>query len=262
MLVTRRVQYGRKSTHVGPSTQFFFSSLGLLLDLLIIGNKLNIKVLMYQYIYYLLNNEILLKLSGINIDNECKDIYGEFCTLEIQKHIEDNIKYIHEYQSIYKNNKIRLIVGTKNKNVEINIDNIFKSINLILEISKASNKNILIKYWDTDLKKYFNKKCESIGSSQVNTAVTKFYDNFSINIWRREELIKVILHELMHFLGLDFHEYPDEINQFIYKTLNVSKEHELRIYEAYVETWATILHLIYLIKYSDILKKKKFQRNI
>ena len=52
----------------------------------------------------------------------------------------------------------------------------------------------------------------------------------------------------MHFLELDFHNYPTEINNYIYSIINISPNHEIRIYESYVECWATILHLIYLVK--------------
>lgn len=213
----------------------------------------NNKILL-ENLYNILDSGIVNLNDVAHIDSDCKDIYGTFCTIEVQKYIETNISYIHEFKTFYKSNQITFIIGTKNENIEIDVSNIFKAVFLILEYSCSNNKNILIKFWDTDLKKYFNDKCETIGSSQVNTAVTKFYDNFSINIWRREELLKVILHELMHHLNLDFYSYPSFINQYLYRNLNISPEHDIKIYEAYVETWATILHLIYFTKFSNINK--------
>ena len=205
-------------------------------------------------IFYDLNDQ---HLNFLQIEPECKDLYGSFCTIDVQKYIENNICYLHEFQYKYKNNQVKFIIGTHTKFIKINLDKIFESINLILELSNASNKNILIKFWDIDLKKKFNNACQKIGSSQVNSAVTKFFDNFSINLWRREELLKVILHELMHFLELDFHNYPIEMNQFIYNIINISPNHEIRLYESYVECWATILHLIYIIK-NIITKNQDF----
>ena len=69
-----------------------------------------------------------------------------------------------------------------------------------------------------------------------------------IILFREEEVFKVLLHELFHVLGLDF-SHDSIATQ---KTANFIREHfqinlpEIRLFETYCETWATVIHCLIL----------------
>jgi hypothetical protein len=89
---------------------------------------------------------------------------------------------------------------------------------------------------------------QEIGSHHANTAFTYSCkaDN-EIVIFREEEWYKVLIHETFHAFGMDFSSMSTSNDQFrihqLFKGMGAASSN-LRIYEAYTETWATFLHLI------------------
>ena len=66
-----------------------------------------------------------------------------------------------------------------------------------------------------------------------------------IYIFRKEEWFKVFIHETFHSLGLDFARMPEEVaNEALFSIFPVQCDY--RFYEAYTETWATILHALFM----------------
>ena len=57
-------------------------------------------------------------------------------------------------------------------------------------------------------------------------------------MWRKEELKKVIIHELLHSLQIDKNIKPLSLNMNIQKSLNIN--------ETFIEIIAEILYYIYL----------------
>ena len=100
----------------------------------------------------------------------------------------------------------------------------------------------------TDHKKKIPKKSgEPLSEIHANTGFTMACPTVSNNIYiyRREEWFKVFIHETFHSLGLDFARMPEEIaNREIFKMFSISCD--LRFYEAYTETWAEIIHAIFV----------------
>jgi hypothetical protein len=82
-----------------------------------------------------------------------------------------------------------------------------------------------------------------------------------IYIYRREEWFKVFIHETIHSLGMDFANMPESKSIQYMQTIFPVK-YDLRFYEAYTETWATILYLLFVIyeKHSSKLLKYKIQQ--
>jgi len=113
----------------------------------------------------------------------------------------------------------------------------------------------------TDLKKTFPKTkndnflINDLVESNVNTGFT-FGCSFKndIYIFRKEEWSKVFIHETIHALGLDFASH-DELNKIANKRMleffginGNQRTRDLRLYEAYTETWATILNILFQVK--------------
>ena len=70
-----------------------------------------------------------------------------------------------------------------------------------------------------------------------------------IIIYRKEELLKSIFHELIHFHKLDCLEIPKDINiqivSYLKKTHNIADNNTYLLYECVTETLANILNNIY-----------------
>lgn len=87
-----------------------------------------------------------------------------------------------------------------------------------------------------------------VDQEHVNTAFTMACPvglANSIYIFRKEEWFKVFIHETFHSLGLDFAKMPEEeTNRALLSIFNIKCDY--RFYEAYTETWATIIHSIFI----------------
>ena len=89
-----------------------------------------------------------------------------------------------------------------------------------------------------------------LGQDNVNTGFTYACqrDN-EIHVYRKEEWFKVVMHESFHALGLDFaHDSHNEqiaqtAIQAMFPTISIP---DVRLAETYAETWAVMLHTIYL----------------
>lgn len=123
--------------------------------------------------------------------------------------------------------------------------------------NQALSSELSIYLYLIELKKVFPPFGKNILETNVNTGFT-FSGNLKKNqifVYRKEEWKKVLIHELIHALGFDFssNQYiSSKMNEFIisfyYSNLTHSFQKNLRIYEAYTETWATILNAIFSLK--------------
>ena len=87
-----------------------------------------------------------------------------------------------------------------------------------------------------------------VDEQHANTAFTMACPVETVNgiyIFRKEEWFKVFIHETFHSLGLDFARMPEEVaNGALFSIFPVRCDY--RFYEAYTETWATILHALFM----------------
>ena len=86
---------------------------------------------------------------------------------------------------------------------------------------------------------------------QINTGATYRGTCDTVNVWRKEEVCKTLVHEMMHGFEWDFDHPKEQIDQWVHKYFNVDRSTEIRFYEAYVETWATVLNVYMSILYSN-----------
>lgn len=116
--------------------------------------------------------------------------------------------------------------------------------NVICDDCLDKPKKISILFCDTGFKKMLPDRKEMIGPNEVNSGSTTFIgDERMIHIWRREERIKVYIHELLHAMGVETETIRDvfKVEPFM-KHFNVDIP-LLLLGEAYVETYATYLNL-------------------
>merc|ERR1712224_433802 len=96
---------------------------------------------------------------------------------------------------------------------------------------------------------------DNIGPDSINTGST--YPGISITLWRKEELCKVLIHELIHYLHLDIYSSQDNL-KFIYNDINLDGS-ITNPNEAYTEYVAIVLYIYWIYKTTECkLTLKKF----
>ena len=132
--------------------------------------------------------------------------------------------------------------------------------------SFAQNKyarELTINITFTNHKKKKPNKMEIFESKHVNTAYTfACREKTHINIFRKEEWFKVLIHETFHSMGLDFVCMNNSAIESKIGDLFPVKKYDIRVYETYCEMWAEIINVLFIAffgtkrkDYSLIVKK-------
>jgi hypothetical protein len=193
-------------------------------------------------------HSILYKNSFISLDN-------------IQHAESSNILYKH-----YKNSKIDLSLyiplddGEVNKYDEPDVKIISKIFSFMSELFGKKNEKLKLVVFYGNQKKLLNSDSSQkiLCSDNVNSGLSMKHE--LVMIWRKEEFYKVLIHELVHFFGIDFY-ILDSIYKLIEKSFNEKyKVHGSdKINESYTEALAIFIHSIIYAKESgknidDIMK--------
>lgn len=211
-------------------------------------------------------NKFLINSNNLNelyhrFENTHKKLSSDFLN-----NIE-RIDNIYNSSHPYKNNIIfsnKTVINTNNNNQKININIYYNkekvddfinyilfAIHFMLKYSNF-NEDFQIDYLLTDYKKEVNSKerGQIFTQNEINSGLTYLNKN-KVIIWRKEEIFKVTIHELIHLFKLGTKKnYIDLINHYK-KIYNVSSRYIL-IDEAYTEFLAILINN-YLI--SKFLKK-------
>ena len=147
------------------------------------------------------------------------------------------------------------IYHTEKEELKEFIINIINYIQFIISLVKSKKERIIINYYLINKKKSIksripNKDEVNSGSCQCNEIES------IINIWRKEEILKVTLHELIHALYFDkYKDTNDLINHYRIR-YNVSSL-IMNTNEAYTELWANLMNC-YLISKNETNQEELF----
>ena len=122
--------------------------------------------------------------------------------------------------------------------------------------SKKCSKKLIVFLYNTSLTKKLPKSnIEILDQIHVNTAFTFscIEKSNEIVIFRKEEWLKVLIHESFHNFGLDFSDMDTfECNKRILSIFKVDSQ--VNLFEAYTEFWAEIMNVCFTSFY--LLEKK------
>jgi hypothetical protein len=233
------------------------------------NNVLNItknKYFMKLYLDIKNNIEVILEKDiDIILLNNSPDNYFEdnkFTSDNIKNYILKKLKY--GYQYTYMNNNIIYFSSKRfNKKIPNIIIHMFQIIVLLKKIFNKSKYKQTIYYFETREKKKFPKKNIVLGPNEVNSGLT-FLDldtklkNGDIILYRKEELLKVLIHELLHSNLIDskiiFSKNLNKFNNLF------CVNYKILLNEAFTESIATIINIFYIhvinnmnIKYLNIM---------
>ena len=188
---------------------------------------------------------------------------------DVSEYIYNNSSYLFHFSTRVKNRLVKVNFVTTHRDPASHIDTYtqyFERMMVWFHIafkysSDTCGSNISIYIYDTPLQKILpTNRNEIVGISHANTAYTyacpvehKHSNRImtrgvvssiesEIILFRKEEWFKVFIHETFHMLGLDFagmHNIDTARNVIREK---FPLESDMEIFEAYTETWATIIN--------------------
>ena len=212
--------------------------------------------------FILTNKEFIKSLKNISIKDldrvpQIKD--STFISSEIKK---DANKLKYGYLIEFEHNKLYYYCNQKvkvNNSELLNICRVIKSLKILF---KRENEKQIVHFYMTNKEKKFPKKKNSLlGPNESNSGVTfsNFVESGEITIYRREECLKVLIHELIHANFID--KELIFINKHLEKQFNsyFCTDYTILLNEAFTEAMATILNLFY-IHITLKLKKKELDK--
>ena len=182
----------------------------------------------------------LLNNNDMNeINNSLKSKFINHSKDEILKNIKqklifniDSIKITIYYNNYIKVNEIDYMI--------YNILTIYFGLQNLYNNNTNNNKKLDLTIFYCDIKKMYTSE-SFISYKNMNSGLA--YSN-NIILFRKEELLKVFIHELMHFLGIDNNYHIENNNK---KLTNIFKfESENNFNEAYTEFAALFIHTFYV----------------
>jgi len=168
---------------------------------------------------------------------------------QVRKHIDENIvsQLTYTFSLFERNIKIHFI---EEKNIESNIAVYNKYMDMIFmwlyilnkHASKTCSNRLVVYLYFTSLEKKIPSNISILDEINVNSAFTSTCPKDSeIVIFRKEEWLKVFIHETFHNFGLDFSDMNDEICKA--KILEIFPvDSDVNLYESYAEVWAEIMN--------------------
>lgn len=197
-------------------------------------------------------------------------INGEYIFQEVKNYVQNKnnieiIKYYIKYNTYNFNIDFINYLDNNNRLSDENIKNYIEIILIIFDLLLNLTKNRLkcgtiqfnIYIFLTPFKKQLNKNIYNdnnydtiINTKNVNTGYC-YGCNKECNIilYRQEDFLKTLIHELLHTLGIDKFIYEnlniDTENKLIKQIFNVEDNNNLGygINESYVEFWANFLNI-------------------
>lgn len=184
-------------------------------------------------------------LKDVFIKNEYlyELLYGNpFISLDVQFLIEQNTLCYEHFESENLNLHLFTIVDS----YIINLNLISRMVNFMKLISNYKKKINLIIFVGNQKKflTYENYICEDNTNSGCNIK------DVEIVIWRMEEIYKVLLHELIHYTGIDFSNKSDEMKKIFDDNFNILGFDN--VFESYTETLAVILNSVVISELLNI----------
>lgn len=174
-----------------------------------------------------------------------------FASEKVKKeiHTQDN-KY--SFTLRFKSNLVTINIYSKDHIENTNFIHELKNyIQFILSI-RPTKVDIEINYFLTDQKKTLKKRIPTKDDINSGSCLT-MSNKCIINIWRKEEILKVTLHEMFHALKFSHYSDRDDIlHHFKQKYKIYSKK--INTDEAYTEIWANLINCF--------LISKKFGNNV
>lgn len=209
----------------------------------------------FDEIYQLLNQVGITLSQGLS--------NNRFCPVEIQLEIENGFKYIYKYQGKYQESYLSLKIHSHQRLKKGQLLQILAR-SYFIPVYYQDSKPLIMEIYLSEHQKKKRTNDNYFGSREINSGST---GGDKITIWRKEEFLKLILHESIHYYQLDrcWDWFPElnKIKEKIDCQFQANNNQEYRIYETFTETLALILNSMIVSNNSNNNNNKKTKkRNI
>ena len=118
-------------------------------------------------------------------------------------------------------------------------------------ITQININTVTLNYYLIDQNKVLKDDLKGeLSKDEVNSGSCQRFDSEAIiNIWRKEEILKVTIHELIHAFSFDYINEGDLKNHYNDK-YNLEGIH-INSQEAYTEIWAQLINCFMISQYTD-----------
>ena len=231
----------------------------------------NKELLETLYIHYTKNLQSIIDTLKLKSDmddfpdSKLEDV--RFIHETLLNHIKNKMHVKKAITATYKSNTLKLFM-TFYKEKDIPKNEFFRRLLgkcfTLMEKGALKNKVITFHIWMSNALKKFTNNNGILTEENINSGASVYNilnETKTIYLYRKEEIEKVCLHELIHALDYDFKAYPGHLNQEIKDTLNLPEDITLKIGEAYTEFWANILNTIF-VTYFTLKDKSNFKTTL
>jgi len=208
------------------------------------------KINKYAKQLYDLSTSSLNKVNDLVISREVNTTStiierSSFVSEPIRKYIEETRKFTYKFNATINQKNVTLYFVNFNQMNDRKIAYYSKLAFMVIFMltSKTKNgcsKNLEIKIFLAPHKKLLPpNKTDVLGPNEVNTGFSTIgcRTHATITIYREEEWLKVLIHELFHNLDLDFSDMDiGESKKNLYKIFKIQSGYEIA--ETYTEMWA------------------------
>jgi hypothetical protein len=204
--------------------------------------------------YALYNPNAVSEFFKEETNNVKPEIIGSrYMSKRVYGFIRNRLHYKIEREYIFDNTRVSLQMFCINKS--FCFTKLYNVLNFyIFVLNKLKHKPVLkIVLYLTNLKKLFPSNLEQVlNEDNINSGVTMLNEGERmIVIYRKEELFKVLLHELIHAYEIDFHFYNIAYDKYFMDKYSIkvsqpykNKNNPLALYESYTDTLACYGHII------------------
>jgi hypothetical protein len=165
-----------------------------------------------------------------------------------------------ERDYIYDNTRVSLEIYCQNKSFPLNL--FYNLLNYYIFVLNRLNHKSAVKIiiYLTNTKKVFPASYEyNLNEDNVNSGVTIFNKNERmIVLYRKEEIFKVLLHELLHYYDIDFHYYPNSYDKYFITKYGIrvkqpskNRHNSLALFEAYTDTISCYMNIMVNILFKN-----------
>jgi len=170
----------------------------------------------------------------------------------IDDHLNKDILKLHNYREVkFKTDltTFTLEIHYKNENLDTFLNTLMYTLSFVHMLSTHQVRDIHMKYYLLDVKRvldgdtFFDKEEVNGGACWSSP------DECEITVWRKEEILKVSIHELIHGLHYDYKQDSADIVKHYQEKYNITSP-KMNTFEAYTEIWAELIHCYVLSKLS------------
>ena len=170
---------------------------------------------------------------------------NKFMSKKIVTQINKELNFLYKIHFNYKNIDFYINIYFENT---IDIEKYLYYLKLVIcfclnEIENKENKKFFLNLFllkdkkEVDMSKFMH----NITPDHINSGYCSHSENnMNIVIYRKEEWIKVFLHECMHAFNMDFHKENIEFKYIFNETFFINSD--FLVYESFVEFWAKIIN--------------------